>query len=270
MKILLPTDFSDNSYNAISYAMELMGAGHEWTLLHCYHTPHAGARISMKINDILAEQSKSELAQFEQRVKAGSDPIKYPIKTMSEHGEVIQVVDMLAKREGYEFIAMGTTGASGLKEVLFGSIASKVIEHSRLPVLAVPASAEFHGLGKLAVADDLESVSNKDAAWIALQLIDAYDPKVILVTVSSKGGENEFKKGGSDIDDLFSSAAKRSHHVVEHRDISKGLRMFNKEQEIDMIVMLHRKESGFVEWLTVSTAEEMAMRVRIPLLVIKG
>lgn len=267
MKILLPTDFSDNSYNAISYTMELMGAGHEWTLLHCYNTPHAGARISMKINDILAEQSKNELAQFEQRVKSGADPVKYPIKTMSEHGEVVQIVDILAKREGYEFIALGTTGASGLKEVLFGSVASKVIEHSRLPVLAIPGTSKFHGLNKMAVADDLGGVNNKDAAWIALQLIDLHHPEVKMVTVSTEA-DGKLDTSGSEIDGLFSSE-ERTRHLVEHTDISKGLRMFNKEQEIDMIAMLHRKESGFVEWLTVSTAEEMAMHVRIPLLVIK-
>lgn len=244
-----------------------MGAGHEWTLVHCYHTPHAGASMLMKINDILAEQSRNDLTQFEQKVKAKFDQGQYPLKAMSEHGEVVQIVDILAKREEYDFIAMGTTGASGLKEVLFGSVASKVIEQSKLPVLAVPGAAEFRGLKKVAVADDLEKVEDKDAAWIALQLIDHHNSELHMVTVSSDG-DGDLNTSGSEIDDLFSSV-KRSHHVVKNSEVSEGLRQFNKEQDINMMVMLHRKESGFVEWLTVSTSEEMAMRVRIPLLVIK-
>jgi len=37
-------------------------------------------------------------------------------------------------------IVMGTTGASGLKEVMLGSVASGVIQHAQCAVIAVPAA----------------------------------------------------------------------------------------------------------------------------------
>jgi nucleotide-binding universal stress UspA family protein len=40
---------------------------------------------------------------------------------------------------GFDLIVLGTIGKSGLKRFLLGSVAEKVVRHSHVPVLVVPA-----------------------------------------------------------------------------------------------------------------------------------
>jgi nucleotide-binding universal stress UspA family protein len=46
----------------------------------------------------------------------------------------------LCNDQGFDLIVLGTIGKSGLKRFLLGSVAEKVVRHSHVPVLVVPAT----------------------------------------------------------------------------------------------------------------------------------
>lgn len=263
MKILLPTDHSEHSFKAICYTIELLGDGHEWALLNSYQTPHGGAGMLVKINHILVEQSKEELGAFAKRLKERFTEIDF--KLYSEEGEVTHCVNVLSK--DFDLVALGTTGASGLKEVLMGSVAAKVVEHSRLPVLAIPAAVVFKGFNTIAIADDRAPVNNTTAVEFIKPLLAQHQPEVRLVHVSKKDGV-EFSSSSTGLDAYFSDY-NPSYDVVRDADISKGLMLFNKTNNVDLLVMLQRKESALLKWLMVSTSEEMTMHAKVPILVLK-
>jgi nucleotide-binding universal stress UspA family protein len=48
----------------------------------------------------------------------------------------------LCRNPGFDLIVLGTIGKSGLKRFLLGSVAEKVVRHSHVPVLVVPAKDE--------------------------------------------------------------------------------------------------------------------------------
>ena len=267
MRILLPTDHSDNSFKAIRYCMEFLGSGHEWVLLNTYQPPHGGASLMVKIVDIMARQSKEELTAFTKKVQSEFDPAEYPLTSLSESGPVLHCIDYLCDRTHYDLIALGTTGASGLKEVLMGSVAANIVEKSKVPVLAIPSAAKYNGLNTLAVADDLAPVNNTQAIAFMLPTIERHKPALKLVHVSSKKNM-AYDSSTSGIDELFSNF-KPSYHISNDTDIARGLRKFNKENKVDILILLQRKESAFLKWLIVSTSEEMAMHARVPLLVLK-
>jgi nucleotide-binding universal stress UspA family protein len=47
-----------------------------------------------------------------------------------------------AEQEGMDLIVMGTLGRSGLERFLMGSIAEKVVKHSKIPVMVVKGETE--------------------------------------------------------------------------------------------------------------------------------
>jgi nucleotide-binding universal stress UspA family protein len=47
-----------------------------------------------------------------------------------------------AEQEGMDLIVMGTLGRSGLERFLLGSIAEKVVKHSKIPVMVVKGETE--------------------------------------------------------------------------------------------------------------------------------
>ena len=54
------------------------------------------------------------------------------------HGNVADVLTDLAQEYGAVQIVVGRVGASGLKSLIFGSVTSKLVQISRVPVTVVP------------------------------------------------------------------------------------------------------------------------------------
>jgi nucleotide-binding universal stress UspA family protein len=46
----------------------------------------------------------------------------------------------LCRDPGFDLIVLGTIGKSGLARFLLGSVAERVVRHSHVPVLVVPAN----------------------------------------------------------------------------------------------------------------------------------
>ena len=130
-RILCPTDFSESSTRAISYAEQLaQEANADLLLIHAFDLPAtwnlAGQehprdpRIQQELDAVLA--TSSHQARIERLLHAG-DP-----------GEVIC---WIAQDRKCDLIVMGTHGRTGLKHLLFGSVAEYVLRHARCPVLSV-------------------------------------------------------------------------------------------------------------------------------------
>lgn len=57
-KILISTDFSDNSYNAADYAIKLFGVKDlEYLLINTYMEPKAVTAVVVSLNDYLRKES---------------------------------------------------------------------------------------------------------------------------------------------------------------------------------------------------------------------
>lgn len=57
-------------------------------------------------------------------------------------GDPAEELLKLCSDQGFDLIVLGTIGKSGLKKLLLGSVAEKVVRHAHIPVLVVPAIAE--------------------------------------------------------------------------------------------------------------------------------
>lgn len=220
--------------------------------------------MMVKIDDILSKQSLEELASFAERLN--SEFPNNELELISEEDDVAHAVNVVASKNGFDMVALGTTGASGLKEVIMGSVAAKVVEHSKVPVLAIPASANFQGLNKVVVASDLRPVNAPDPARVLFPLLELHHPELTMVHVSKR--ETGFGPSQDGIDSLFSTYQPK-FHKIEDSDIARGIMAFNRANGTDLTVMLQRRESAFIKWLMVSTSEEMAMHAKVPLLVLK-
>jgi nucleotide-binding universal stress UspA family protein len=62
-------------------------------------------------------------------IKKHGDEIKISYEVMSGHS-VLYGIEKLIENEHYEFVVMGTSGASGLKKFLIGSNAADMVMNS--------------------------------------------------------------------------------------------------------------------------------------------
>ena len=99
-RVLIPTDFSENSKNAVRYAFEIFkhDADTEYTLLNAYDLPRrptSGMLVS--ITDILKKDSveglKKMVSEIQQIGHTGE------IRTEAKHGRLCNVILDLLERE---------------------------------------------------------------------------------------------------------------------------------------------------------------------------
>lgn len=143
-RILVPTDFTDPSSEALETAIELArGSGATLDLVHvaveaAYPLPPPidVATLPLDMGRVL-DKSDQGLATEEKRVRAAG----LNCETTTLIGRADTEIVNRARGTHADLIVMGTHGRSGLAHALFGSNVDRVVQHAPCPVLIVPKRA---------------------------------------------------------------------------------------------------------------------------------
>lgn len=129
-RILCPVDFSETSSAAFHYADRLAhGTGAELVLLHAFEVPES---LDPRSQERPADpRLKEQLEKF--RPSSAGVKVTYVLHA----GLPGEVICWLAQERKCDLIVMGTHGRTGLKHLLFGSVAEYVLKHARSPVLTI-------------------------------------------------------------------------------------------------------------------------------------
>lgn len=137
-RILVPTDFSETAERALDVAVELSKTfGATITLFHTYEVPlytYQGVpAVPMDywtpLRNAATRRLEAAVADLRQRA---SDA-----KGLLTQGTPWEEILGAAKETDASLIVMGTHGRRGLKHVLLGSVAERVVRLSPIPVLTV-------------------------------------------------------------------------------------------------------------------------------------
>ena len=140
MKILVATDGSKSSVNAVKYAVKLCvntRSKDKITLISVHDD--AWFRSAQKfvgkatVDDYLRELSEKDLAPGQKVLNANK--IKYD--NVVAIGRVPEEIVKYANAGKYDLIVMGSKGRSGVGDLLIGSIAQRVLATAKQPVLLV-------------------------------------------------------------------------------------------------------------------------------------
>ena len=139
-QILVPIDFSDCSLRALDYAIALgLSFGAKLTLLHVVEpTPHPQSHLGVtppldETNQTLVEAGRERLAALGKK-RIGT---RLRTETLVRMGRAHSEIPDTASALGADLIVVGTHGYTGLKHVLLGSTAERIVRHAHCPVLTV-------------------------------------------------------------------------------------------------------------------------------------
>ena len=269
MKILFPTDYSPNACNAFEFACylaEKMNA--ELTLLHVYPLPLIGGQVNF--NPAQAEESNvKRLEQFveDYKIHATVLPIdKVSMNYKAIDGDTVETIYNRALDGNYDLVIMGTKGATSSADVNLGSVTSNVIKNIKTPVLAIPATAKYHEIEKIAMAEDFDS-ADREPIKMVKDIVNLFDASLSVLHIS-------------EVKDNINNLRTKNYYTIKHqyvRDLNKvdfdvvhgddkvlALDEFMEQEKVDLLVMVKRnnanetKEKGLIN--------EMALHTAVPLL----
>ena len=139
-RIFVPFDFSASAERALAWAVDLQktsGAGAICIVHGINSRPPGTGDVSLEMllpND--AEIAVLEKKMIDSAKKHGGEAVAKVVARPSTIGDIL--LDE-AQRAGSELIVMGTHGRTGVKRILFGSVAEHVVRHASCPVVTVRA-----------------------------------------------------------------------------------------------------------------------------------
>ncbi len=139
-RILVPTDFTEASENAISFGVGLaaqLGAG--VVICHVYQLPMtlAGAELAtLPTVDGTAEIDRAARVGAQQAILRHAQQ-QVPLAAIVRPGDPETEIRTIAREIGADLIILGSHGRTGLMRALVGSVTDDVVHHSEIPVLVL-------------------------------------------------------------------------------------------------------------------------------------
>ncbi len=129
--VLVPTDFSETATYALDLAGQMVDADGTITLLHVLELPVAfSGEVAPDFARDLDKKSAAALDASAARLKNAR------VTTRSRIGYPgAQTLSTIEHDPNIDLVVMGSHGRTGIKRVIMGSVAEKVVRHARCPVL---------------------------------------------------------------------------------------------------------------------------------------
>jgi nucleotide-binding universal stress UspA family protein len=188
-KILVPCDFSEQAINAFQLAIDLSERSkREVHLLHVVELPVMHDSMLMPTlafeATLLKELGDNAEAQFAKIKSEYASDI--PVITKVVFGSTsMMILDYMAEAE-IELVVMGTKGASGLRELVIGSNAEKIVRRAPCPVITVRKHTKLNTIRNIVFPNSLEQ-DQEDLVQHVKALQDFMKATVHIVWINTPG-----------------------------------------------------------------------------------
>lgn len=285
-RILLPTDWSESADRALKQAVEL-AAQHRANLdiLHVVTLEHLDpAEVQPALDAYMAKVEKEVFADLATRTEAiRTRGIAVETAVVRRPYPVEAILERI-RNTSPDLVVMGTHGRSGLRKVLLGSVAARIVLEAPCPVMTVAADAAVaegeKGFDPILVPVDFTEYSER--AIEAAQALLAPSGRLILEHVVSSSDHPSFYAGGvaklltlqpelasvigSKLSELYQGAGEI---VVSEGSIVEEILGTANAKKAQLIVMGTRGLQRQDYLLLGSVTERVIGRAKIPVLAVR-
>ena len=274
-KILIPTDFSDNAWNAIGYALEFFKKDRcTFFILHTY-TPNfyrvdylLGGPTYSAIPDKKVDLAQAGLDKTLVEIKLKYPNKNHAFKTLSAFNTLTDEITEFTEREDIDLIVMGTQGATGAKEIFLGTHTVHVIRKSKVPVLVIPSSYTFKEIKSIVFPTDYANPFNEKELQFLTYVAKLHDAKLTVLNVKDDYVLNDDQKANKKSLSVIFSNLKHTFDQVKGEEMPKSIHQYIDQQKSVLLVMMGRKHSFLERLIVTSNVDSIGYHTNIPFLII--
>ncbi len=274
-RILVPVDFSPTSKKAFRFAVDIASKSGRAILLYHLYTPGTKGTLGLtenilEYNKRTEENNLKRLQRLKKKILADTEEVV--VSTIVGRTPVINNILGFAEHNHVDMIVMGTQGAGGLKKVIVGSVAAKIMAKSSVPVLLVPEKFEWK-LPENIVFISSFNKADKMAWPVVLEITKLYEALLTLVNISdpkdslTESNKNNFEiyayRLQRELNDI-----KIQFKQLKTNSIIKTMENLHEEIPYDLLVMARRKLGFFNRFFQRSFTKKMAYITTLPLLIV--
>lgn len=273
-KILMPTDFSENAWQAMLYALDLFkDTACEFFILNAFK-PTSYALESMmipepseKYYEHCKKQSDEDLKEVLDLIEEQGIRPNHSFEAISQMGFLIDTIETVVKKRDIELIVMGTKGATGSRAPIFGTNTVYVMENvNKCPVLAIPEDCAYSPLKEIVFPTDFRlSFKGPQLQHLVSIAKIANTPVRFLHVTASDKLDKEQKENKKLLTENFADV-EHSFHTLSSGKTATALSNFVESRESDMIAFVTRRPNFFKNLFSEPLVRELGYYSKVPIL----
>ena len=272
--ILVPTDFSQNSKNALKYAQVL------YTAWECnFYVLHVGSVLESQEDsehisngDEARESSKQQLMELVDEARKQSTAQAHNFFGLHEYGFFIPTIKKYVVGHNINLIVMGTKGATGIKEKVVGSHSGDVITKVQCNTLVIPNDVSFGKPKEIAFPTDFNIFYSPQILRSMAELLELGEGSLrIMNALNEEDGLTAEQEANKEflLDFMDASFPDRfSSHSLTNKSVKSAIQCFVESRNIDIMAMVAKNLNFIQQILFDSIVEQISFHTKIPFFVI--
>ncbi|WP_299780969.1 universal stress protein [uncultured Formosa sp.] len=275
--ILLPTDFSENAWNAIEYALQLFkDETCNFYILHSFDQPDSGSYMGVtsamakeSIYNAHVENSKQGLREVLDKIKSTYSNANHKYKCLSIYKTFPAAIKKVVADFSIDCIVMGTKGAGKIKEITVGSNTSGLIGVVNCPIIAIPRHAHFKSIKEIGMSTDYDITFTEKGLSPLLDIAKMNDSLISVfhimdrIKTLTKTQEEKSEALKAVLEDYSAN-----YFTLTDIGVITGVRAFVQSRKLDLLCVIAREQDFLKRVLNQSYSKSISNKSNVPLLIL--
>lgn len=277
--ILIPTDFSENAWNALKYAQHLFGS------VKCnFYLLHVSSFADYPISPVSPENNegkeindfklflKEQLNKLLNQVEATFTNTNHKYFGIYEHGFFLEAIKTNIDEKKIDLVIMGTKGASGMRKHIIGSNAGDVITKVKCNTLIIPKEVVFSIPQEVAFPTDYNIFYASIILEAITDMLRLCQGNLRVMNVSridrnlTKAQDKNQEYLFDYLNEIFPKNS--SFHTITNKSVNVAIQCFVESRNVDMIIMVAKNLNFIQQILFDSLVEKISFHSTVPFFVI--
>ena len=277
-KILIPTDFSSNAFNALNFSLHLFKDDPcTFFLLNAFQlyyfttdsllVPEPGEPAYDKAK----KASEDGLKELSDALKARADCKDHEFKTISSYNNVFKAVEEAISIYDIDYVIMGTRGENDPGTNLYGSNAVTVMENiKKCPILIIPEQAPYleNERKEIVLATNFKTTYKLGEMSYLKEIAHKYNAAIRVLYIKEDKDFSEEQLSNKHLLQEYLKDVVHTYHVLNDIKALQGIRSFIESRESNMLVLVDKKHSFLNSIFSKSILKEIGYKPKVPILVL--
>ena len=276
-KILVPSDFSENAFNALKYACQVFKYEKcEIFIMHAYADEvYQQDKLTKRSQlDVLKEEisqnSERQLKRVLEEVKHHYPNPHHNYRMASAFGSLIDEVDDLVNQENMDIVVMATRGKTNDRSLTFGSNTLQVLKYISCPVLAIPEGFEYHAPKEVLFPTNYLVPYKRRELKLICDMSGSFRSTIHMLYIDPIKKLSLRQEDNQQFLRDCLPKAKLLFETTQEKDKTIAITKYIVHKDIDMLVLVNSRHSFLEDMLSQSTIDKIGLHIKIPFLVMQN
>jgi len=268
--IVVTTDFTPISQNAVDYATELaLFLQMKLSILHVASIPLSFSEVPSPIFDLIEMQSdaETELARLRESIIDETGGL-LSVETHLRVGDAVSEINEYCNAIKPYIVIIGAESANAFEKFLFAGKAVSALRQLAWPLIVVPPAVRFANIRKVALACDCKDVLSTIPLTYIKTLVDDLHAQLQVVHIAKHDHDSNtlrYEKEFEWLKNVLKGTCSK-YHILHGEHIEECLTEFAEKNKIDLMIVIPKKYNLLRDLFRHSHSQNLVLHTHVPVM----